>query len=622
MSKRLLFKVLCFTAFLTAARGAEAEELALISRCGGAFDLCGFVDRRSEELRIPYTFQDAGQFREGLAAVSIDGKYGYIDRTGRMVIEPRYDLAGRFSDGLAEVFVGPLAGVIDRNGEFVVEPRFGRVYRFTSDTLLVTDTPRRPHIEMAHQLNWGPSLHQEYTGGYGLYDIEKGWITDKRYYVEKFDDFSRDLIWASEDRLRKAGFGLLRSDGTWQITPRYRSVSQLSNGLAVVQGVPDKDGEPALYGAVDDTGKLIIPLKFGKILDWSQKFALVRHPAERNRFGVISLNGALLSGRYFDDVSIPKDGRLPRVLEKGKWHSLPPDGELVTDERHGFVHLTCPGGLKLFEQHGFLAVSHPNIPKPLVTAQATSNFLHSSRVCEKHLSLRFGKDQYKFITQDGLVFPSTGWFDKHVNFYQESAFASVNGKKGVINKEGKYIIPPIYDHIDQELSKKPVATKENDGLKPSPIYRVKLDKRIFWIDSENNEIEVFQEQPTQAEREMFLTCGEVLKRFDEHGRWGMKGPDGETLIRPKYLALTCFERGFAWGVPPDQNQWCPITPDGNEADRSLCRDHINVTGPFGGRPDTLSSDPFLNTLLWLRARLDYASGKRLERPREFSRSTF
>lgn len=622
MAGKVLIKALFCVALLLAPRSAEAEEPVLIPSCGGAFDLCGYIERGSQKQRIPFTFQDAGLFSAGLATVRVEGKYGYIDRTGEMVITPRFDLAGRFDEGLAEVFVGPLAGVIDRSGKFVVEPRFGRVYRFTSDTLLVTDTPRRPHIEMAYQLDWGPSLHQEYTGGYGLYHIKNGWISDKRYYVEKFDDFSSGLIWASENRLRKAGFGLLRSDGTWQITPRYRSVSQLSNGLAVVQGVSDKDGEPALYGVVDDTGKQIIPLQFGEISDWSEQFARVRHPSERNRFGVISLNGALLSGRYFDDVSIPKDGRLPRVLEKGKWHSLTPDGELVTDERHGFVHLTCPGGLRLFEQHGFLAVSHPNIPKPLVTAEATSNFLRSSRVCEKHLSLRFGRDQYKVITQDGLVFPSAGWFNNHVNFYQERAFASVNGKKGVINKAGEYIIPPIYDHIGQELSKKPVASKQYDVAKTPPIYWVKQDKRTFWIDSENNEIEVFQEPPSLAVREMFLTCGEVLKRFDEHGRWGMKGPNGETLIKPKYLGLTCFERGFAWGVPPDQNQWCPITPDGTEANRSLCRDHVNVTGPFGGRPDALSSDPFLNTLLWLRARLDYAAGKRLEPPREFSRSTF
>ncbi|MBG6165804.1 hypothetical protein IWQ54_005494 [Labrenzia sp. EL_195] len=623
MARNLLFQVMYVAAFLAAVSGAKAKEPVLVPSCGGTFDLCGYIEQQSEELRIPYTYQDVGVFQDGLAAVKIDGKYGYIDRTGRVVIAPRYDLAGRFDAGLAEVFIGKLAGLIDRNGKFVVEPRFGRVYRFTSDTLLATDTPRMPNVDMAHEIDWGPTLHQEYTDGFGLYHIEKGWISDKRYYVEKFDESSRGPIWASENELKDAKFGLLRTDGTWQITPRYRSVSQLSNGLAVVRGFPVRDGEPALFGAVDETGELVFPLKFGGIAGWNGQYASVRKPGEENRYGLASRDGNLLAGRYFDRVSIPMDGRLPRVLEGNRWHSVTPDGELVTDERHGFVHQTCPGGLKLFEQHGFLAISHPKIPKPLVTGQATS-YLRPSihRVCEKHLSLRFGNDQYKVITQDGQVFPPTGWFDNDVYFGEETALVSLNGKKGVINKAGDFIILPVYDSIAEERVKKPVAAKENDIGQIPRIYRVRQDNRTFWIDAGNNEIDVYEEEPTQSEREKILICGKVLQRFEKNGRWGMKGPEGETLIEPRYLALTCFKRGFAWGVPFDQNRWCPITPDGKETERSLCRNYIKVTDGMKTRPDSLSRDSFLNSLLWLRAQLDYAQGKRLIPPRTLSTSLY
>src|SRR5438045_6637952 len=42
-------------------------------------------------------------FREGLAPVEVGGKWGYIDRDGKMAIDPQFDEAGAFQDRLAPV---------------------------------------------------------------------------------------------------------------------------------------------------------------------------------------------------------------------------------------------------------------------------------------------------------------------------------------------------------------------------------------------------------------------------------------------------------------------------------------------------------------------------------------
>lgn len=52
---------------------------------------------------IEAQYEDAGQFNEGLAAVKKDGKWGYIDETGEMVIPFQYDKAYLFREGLALV---------------------------------------------------------------------------------------------------------------------------------------------------------------------------------------------------------------------------------------------------------------------------------------------------------------------------------------------------------------------------------------------------------------------------------------------------------------------------------------------------------------------------------------
>ena len=46
-------------------------------------------------------FDEADSFSEGLAAVRVGAKYGYIDKQGKIVIKPQLDCAGPFSEGLA-----------------------------------------------------------------------------------------------------------------------------------------------------------------------------------------------------------------------------------------------------------------------------------------------------------------------------------------------------------------------------------------------------------------------------------------------------------------------------------------------------------------------------------------
>jgi len=60
--------------------------------------------RFSPKVVIPYQFDDAGPFSEGLAAVGANGKWGYVDAR-ETVIEPKFSRAKGFSEGLAAVMV-------------------------------------------------------------------------------------------------------------------------------------------------------------------------------------------------------------------------------------------------------------------------------------------------------------------------------------------------------------------------------------------------------------------------------------------------------------------------------------------------------------------------------------
>jgi hypothetical protein len=77
--------------------GGFSDELAPVST---ATDGWGYIDT-SGRLLIEPQFYSAMGFSEELAAVCTGDKWGFIDKTGHIVIEPRYDAVSLFSEGIA-----------------------------------------------------------------------------------------------------------------------------------------------------------------------------------------------------------------------------------------------------------------------------------------------------------------------------------------------------------------------------------------------------------------------------------------------------------------------------------------------------------------------------------------
>lgn len=93
----------------------------------------GFINRQNE-LVIPFAFGEAWEsgFQEGLSAVKdlASGKFGYIDKTGRMVIPAIYDSALQFSDGLGFVRKDKKAGFIDHSGQPLIGLQYDEIWYF------------------------------------------------------------------------------------------------------------------------------------------------------------------------------------------------------------------------------------------------------------------------------------------------------------------------------------------------------------------------------------------------------------------------------------------------------------------------------------------------------------
>ena len=87
----------------------------------------GYIDKQGKVV-IDAQFDDAWSFAEGLAVIRIGGRWGYIDKQGKIAVNPQFDVAHPFVDGLATVRIGDEStgkwGYIDKQGKMVISPQF------------------------------------------------------------------------------------------------------------------------------------------------------------------------------------------------------------------------------------------------------------------------------------------------------------------------------------------------------------------------------------------------------------------------------------------------------------------------------------------------------------------
>lgn len=89
----------------------------------------------------------AGSFYENVAAFSMDGlRWGYLDHSGQVVIQPAFEEAQRFSEGLAAVKINGLWGYIDDSGQLRIAPKYRAARPFMQGLAAVSDGQRFGYI--------------------------------------------------------------------------------------------------------------------------------------------------------------------------------------------------------------------------------------------------------------------------------------------------------------------------------------------------------------------------------------------------------------------------------------------------------------------------------------------
>ncbi len=90
----------------------------------------GFLDK-TNKLVIKPAYEKAMDFSEGRALVKMNGKWGYIDAAGATVADFIYEDGMSFANGMARVKRDGKWGFIDRSGKIAIEPRYDYCWDFS-----------------------------------------------------------------------------------------------------------------------------------------------------------------------------------------------------------------------------------------------------------------------------------------------------------------------------------------------------------------------------------------------------------------------------------------------------------------------------------------------------------
>jgi len=244
-------------------------------------------------------------FNEGLASVGINGKYGYIDKSGNFVIKPQYNMTEPFINGIAAVKIGDKWGFINKSGETIVKPSLQDIFACDNDNYLVfRQNNKVGYINKNGKVAIPPQY--DYAGCFseGLAQVLVG---DKVGYIDKsgkfkikpmfkvkttnpvsspivpdFSSYSSDTIkpYCPSDVYTFLGkyknglirtrindkYGFINKSGQCMLKPEYDSITSFNEGSAVIQ----KDNK---WGYIDESGKVIFKPQFAQARPFTESLA-------------------------------------------------------------------------------------------------------------------------------------------------------------------------------------------------------------------------------------------------------------------------------------------------------------------------------------------------------------
>lgn len=482
-----LFIVASFWCFIN--NSVYAQNLRPQANEKGKF---GYVDENGEEV-ISFKYAEAYPFEEGLAKVKKGNKYGFIDPDGKSVGKIKYTLILPFTGSYCRVAVGGSYkegvlkdakwGFLNKRGEEILLPEYDEIGEFEDGFTYVVKGKK-----------------------YGLIDEHAKFLLEPKYTaVGLFDKFGNCWFAVSgkidkkTGKLLNAKYGIINKEGKIIIPAKYNSLGyfykyKTKNSLGMIDCPASSSDAFSTYALQRPLSRLYDPGHYYNIMLSSL----------RDKQSIDSLKTAMKNTEFFIDANY-------LFFRKGaeKYGVFNDLGEVLIPEKD-FNVVYCPSsGVALVAKmkRKVLNYGYYNVESGYLKTFDKDEILSSytdglGRIQNKNDNSVYFVDKSGNRVTD--VFRLAMNFDNGLCIVQDNG----SGKFGVINNEGKNVIPFEYDNIKAAFRDNYIGVCKSD-------------------------------------------------------KWGFVDQEGKVVIPLVYDSVTDFEYGFA-GAQANDKMWGMINKENNE----------------------------------------------------------
>jgi len=261
-------------------------------------------------------------------AVSKNGKFGFVDKNNKTVIDYKYNFAKDFDNGIAKVRIGSRKKgkyfIINEKGEEISE-RYDEIFDFEQKIAKVRNLDKIALIDQTGKRisDWYEKI-ETFKNNNALVVKENkiGYINNKGELISK--EWYNDGAEFSNNRAKiKKGetWGYINTKGEIAIKPQYERAWNFNNNVAKVK----KDNK---YNFIDTKGNEISSW-FDRMYSFSDDMAVV---ATNNKWGYININGDIAIPCQYDKAYAFSNG-IALVIKDGETFKIDKDGvQIIEDE--------------------------------------------------------------------------------------------------------------------------------------------------------------------------------------------------------------------------------------------------------------------------------------------------